>query len=193
MTTLTGKIPHISLTGPTEPGGVYLLWIQLSQTHSVSFGRFQQGKRIQLPAGHYVYIGSAHGQRGASSLGYRLLRHASRSAGPPHPIRPLLLKRLQERGLPAKTPTQKSLHWHIDYLLELPDAQLTDVAARMTNQKLEAVLADVLADFPETVILAPGLGASDHARGTHLMQVAADTEWWEALIAKFGDDVNLFL
>jgi len=148
---------------------------------------------VHLPAGGYVYVGSAHGQSGASSLGYRLLRHATRRQSSPHHIRPLLLNRLQEKGLPAKLPNQKSLHWHIDYLLERPDATLKGIVAILTEQRIEARIAAALAQMPETQVLAPGLGASDHAGGTHLLHVPVGEAWWVALTRQIRDDGNLFL
>lgn len=186
----------ITLTGPAQPSGVYLLWIGLAEEAALSFGKFRQGERFQLPAGNYVYIGSAHGKRGASSLGYRLLRHATRTNGVAHPIRPRLLKTLQEKGLPAKNPTQKTCHWHIDHLLDHPASSLQGVDAWMTDQHLEAALADKLAQMPETSIVVPGLGASDHAGGTHLLlfsSSSADVRWWAQLVGRIRDDGNLFL
>lgn len=193
MATDTDTSPIIILSGPPQASGVYLLWITLAGAQSLAFGRYRRGEPVSLPAGGYVYVGSAHGKRGASSLGYRLLRHATRSEGSPHHMRPLLLKRLQEKGLPAKLPNQKSLHWHIDYLLESPDATLEGIAAIMTGQRMEARIAAALAQMPETRVVAAGLGASDHAGGTHLLHVPAGRAWWAGLTRQIRDDGNLFL
>jgi len=193
MRTNIENTPNIMITGPAQPGGVYLLWIVVARAQSLAFGRFRQGEQVHLPAGGYVYVGSAHGQRGASALGYRLLRHATRTSSPPHPIRAALLNTLQEKGLPAKLPAQKSLHWHIDYLLDLPDADIQGVAAILTDQRMEAKIANTLAQMPETSVPAAGLGASDHAGGTHLLHVPAGQAWWEGLARQIRDDGNLFL
>jgi Uri superfamily endonuclease len=185
--------PTITLIGPAQPGGVYLLWIALAKEQSLAFGRFRRGEQIHLPAGGYLYVGSAYGQRGAATIGYRLLRHATRTSSLPHSIRPRLLNTLQEKGLPAKLPTRKSLHWHIDYLLDLPEAKLQGVIAILTNQRMEAKMATALAKQPETLVLAIGLGASDHAGGTHLLHIPAGQAWWESLTRQIRDDGNLFL
>jgi hypothetical protein len=36
--------------------------------------------------------------------------------------------------------------------------------------------------MPETVVFAPGLGASDHPGGTHLLRVEAAEGRWEKLV-----------
>ena len=72
----------IYLWGDHGVQGVYLLEIALSQPLTLAFGRFQQGRRFTLPAGTYLYVGSALGQRGATTLAGRLLRHATRTMAP---------------------------------------------------------------------------------------------------------------
>ena len=92
----------IHLWGNQGVQGVYLLEIALSQPVTLAFGRFQQGRHFTLPAGSYLYVGSALGQRGATTLAGRLLRHATRTvAQPPHAIRSGLQIALQQVGLTA--------------------------------------------------------------------------------------------
>jgi Uri superfamily endonuclease len=64
-------------------GGTYVLWLRLEAAREIAFGRLG---RFALPAGDYLYVGSA---RGPGGLRARLGRH------------------LQGSG-PA--------HWHVDYL-----------------------------------------------------------------------------
>jgi Uri superfamily endonuclease len=172
----------VFLLGKSLPGGVYLLGIQLARQSQIVFGRHNQGKPIPMPEGSYLYIGSAYGQKGSSTLAARLMRHTCRSSGkPPHHIQLDLLKRLQAAGLLARVPKRKTPHWHIDYLLEEEQAQIFTILAYRTNRHLEQKIAATLAAMPETVILSPGLGASDHPGGTHLLMVRAADSWWQKL------------
>jgi len=172
----------ITILGDPHPSGVYLLAIQLSDDHKLAFGEFQHGKTISLPEGTYLYVGSAYGQHRTSSLGYRLLRHASRSGeGHPHLIRPELERSLNAAGLLGSIPKRKTLHWHIDYLLDLPTAEIRGIVALRTSRQIESKIGDCAAAQPETMILAPGLGASDYPGKTHLFFVDADANWWSKL------------
>jgi Uri superfamily endonuclease len=65
--------------------GTYILVISLERPHIIEIGR--QG-RFRLPAGFYLYVGSALGPGG---LAARLERHLR---------------------------ADKHIHWHVDYLLE---------------------------------------------------------------------------
>jgi len=162
--------------------GIYLLGITLPVPCQLAFGRFRQGQQIHLPAGEYLYIGSAYGQKGSSSLGYRLLRHTCRSnPQTPHRIQAELYKRLQANHLPGKIPAQKKLHWHIDYLLDSTQAEIFFIHGHRTTRRLEQIAAQALAAMQQTEVFAPGLGASDHTGGTHLLLVNASQTWWQQL------------
>ncbi|MEN8243195.1 MAG: GIY-YIG nuclease family protein [Chloroflexota bacterium] len=168
----------ITLLGTESPGGVYLLRVYLAQPTTLTFGRHRGGTPIPLPRGEYLYIGSA-----LSALTNRLLRHATRGGNQPaHQIRDALHSTLIETGLKGKLPTQKTVRWHIDYLLDLPSAEITAVLALRTDQKLEKPLAESLAALPETLPVSPGLGASDHPGQTHLLQVKKGNHCWERII-----------
>ncbi len=158
-----------ALQTPT-PGGVYLLRIQVTEPLSVVFGRFRKGVVIPIPAGEYIYVGSALG-----GLGRRLLRHATRSDGSAHPVRPALIDHF---GLTP--PPAKRLRWHVDYLLEQPEASLTHVIAIHTARRIESSLAEWLMHHPDTWIPASGLGASDDKGHTHLLGLGIG-DWgdWE--------------
>lgn len=172
----------ITFLGDPYPCGVYLLAIQLHDDVELAFGEFQQGKKIPLPEGTYLYVGSAYGQHRTSSLGYRLLRHASRSGSRvPHLILPMLERSLEAEGLLGSKPKRKTLHWHIDYLLDLPIAEIHGIAALRTIRHVEVEVGDRVAAQSETMILARGLGASDYPGRTHLFFVDADAKWWSNL------------
>lgn len=179
----------IHLWGDQGVQGVYLLEIALSQSLSLAFGRFQQGRHFTLPTGTYLYVGSALGQRGATTLAGRLLRHTTRTADqPPHALRSALQCALQQAGLAATLPPQKRCHWHVDYLLDQPAAQLTQIYALRTGQALETTVATLLQADPATRLVAAGLGASDHPNATHLFQLAlraaAQEQWRQTLVDK---------
>ena len=99
---------------PADRGGVYVLRVAVGAPLAVRFGRYGGGRPVPVPAGVYLYVGSALGARGATALAGRLLRHATRAAGPPQAIRPALHARLAAAGLVAPLPAAKTLRWHID-------------------------------------------------------------------------------
>ena len=152
----------------------------------LAFGRFAGGRPIALQAASYVYIGSAMGNAGASSLASRLLRHAARCNGrPPHALRALLLKHFIEHGLCGPTQSKripsKTLHWNVDYLLDHPSACLRAAYLLYADAPLERALSALLADDPHCVAFARGLGAGDAPGQTHLLRVDATASWWNAL------------
>ncbi len=170
-----------------------MLCIWLAEHTALSFGRYRQGQFIELPAGAYLYTGSAMGLKGSTTLSHRLLRHATRSEGnPPHKIMPALAAALEATGDQPYLPMRKKLHWHIDHLLDLPSAKITGVIALRTRQRidLEARLASNLANLPQTRVISPGLGASDHAGNTHLVWASAEPEWWRSLPQLCIDAMN---
>lgn len=175
----------ITITGDLQPSGAYILRIRLHKACDVVFGRFNQGRPVALPSGDYLYVGSAMGRRGSSTLANRLLRHARRAdAGRPQPIYADLEARFLKIGwpLPPSAPTRnKTLRWHIDYFLERPEAMLTQIYIACSPIRFESALADELLADPATHIVVPGLGASDDRGGTHLLLVDADEQWWRGL------------
>jgi Uri superfamily endonuclease len=183
--------PDIQVLGSGTNGGCYLMEIQLNGDQNLRFGMFKQGQEICLKSGIYLYIGSALAEQGPSSLGARILRHATRSEdAPPHAIRERLHHALLDAGLPGKVPAKKTCRWHIDYLLDLPQADLCGVIALRSLLADEASLANALAEMPETIIPARGLGASDHPAGTHLFRVQASAEWWDRLPQLIQDQLQ---
>jgi Uri superfamily endonuclease len=164
-----------------QQGGVYLLRLRAAEPLAVRFGRFRGGAAVAVPAGEAVYVGSA--RRG---LAPRLLRHASRASGQPHPIRAQMLDEFAAVGLGAlRVPAGKKLRWHVDYLLEETAVILTHALLIRTAALLEEPLARWLVAQPQTRLIAPGLGASDAGPGgasAHLLAVAAPEEWWDVKV-----------
>ncbi len=171
----------IQIQGDYLPCGVYLLRLVVGADLQVRFGRFHNGDLLPVTNGVYLYIGSAMGQRGASSLAHRLLRHATRQAGPPHAIRQPLLESLKAANLGPQglQPSHsKKLFWHIDYLLEETAVTLSHIFILRTIQNLEKQLASDLMINPDTKIFLPGLGARDMPEQTHLLKIPRNISWW---------------
>ena len=115
------------------------------------------------------------GPRGASALAGRLLRHATRTGDkPPHLIREAMEKTFAAAGLgipSLRPPTLKSLHWHVDYLLDQTAIELEHVTVIRTETRIESVLARQLAALSEASALLKGLGAGDTPGETHLLRL----------------------
>lgn len=170
--------------------GSYVLRIHLAEHTALQFGGFRRGKTIQLPAGEYVYVGSAMAKRGAASLANRLLRHATRSGvKEPHKIRGEMLSRFKSVGLGngnLKPAAQKNMHWNIDHLLDLPAADLTGACIIRTPECLEKRLGQFLERDPHTFAVEKGLGANDVRGNTHLLGLAAGDVWWSTLAGRLS-------
>ena len=133
------------------------------------------------------YIGSALGNKGASTLARRLIRHATRSGDrPPHPIRGHMLivfssNRPGTADLLPRGP--KKLFWNIDYLLDQREADLTHVLVIRNALRWEAGVARHIAPQPFSAILVRGLGANDAPGHTHLLCLCdPPAYWWPRLI-----------
>ena len=178
--------PSIVVIGDDSQAGTYILRIRLKQDTALQFGRFKKGKLISLPAGDYVYIGSALSEKGATSLSRRLMRHATRTGDkPPHTIREKMINRFIECGLGPRDLLPKhgkTLHWNIDFLLDLQSAELINVLAIRSPERLEYNIARQLEGDPHTEVIEPGLGANDAPGNTHLLRLRADSSgWWVSL------------
>lgn len=173
----------IQKLGTTGNAGFYLLLIRLKLDHEIQFGRYEGGRTQFLPRGFYLYIGSALAQKGASSLGYRLIRHTTRTSGKsPHMIQKMLHVSLQDAGILSKVPTEKRLHWHIDYLLDLDTAEIQAVMVVRNDTPDEKMIAQKISAMPGITIPAKGLGAGDNPGGTHLLGVAKPDIIWSQII-----------
>ncbi len=180
------KLPPIVVLGDHTQSGSYILRLNISERLQISFGRFKKGKVIQVPAGECIYIGSALGRKGGTSLGRRLVRHATRTGRQrPHPIRADLINYFQTIGLgqgDLLPKGEKKLFWNIDHLLDQPGVTLTHVILIRSPLRLEPQLGQRLEQDPCTHILEKGLGANDVPGNTHLLQVKADEAWWLSLL-----------
>ena len=181
-------IPSIVIIGNDSQAGTYLLRIHLKENTTLKFGRFKKGKLISLPTGDYVYIGSALSEKGATSLARRLIRHATRSGDkPPHTIREKMINRFIECGLGPRDLLPKhgkTLHWNIDFLLDLQSAELVNILAIRSTERLENRLAKRLERDPHTEIIERGLGANDAPGATHLLRIRENRMWWPSLTDK---------
>ena len=179
------KIPSIRIIGGDSQAGTYVLRIRLKENTTLQFGRFKKGKLISLPIGDYIYIGSALSEKGSTSLARRLIRHATRSGDkPPHAIREKMMNQFAEYGLGSGNlllRQGKTLHWNVDFLLDLQSAEIVNIFVIRSLQRLENRIAKWLERDPQTDIIEPGLGANDAPGATHLLCLRADDIGWMSL------------
>lgn len=142
--------------------GAYLLFIQLPKSVDLEAGSLGRG---HLRRGSYVYCGS-----GARGLHARALRHLCRADGPPRALYAPLARRL---GLGDRPPRPKKLRWHIDYLLELPGAEVLAVTL-LPDALVECELAHALQEKLGARAEVKGFGASDCQAGcgAHLLRLS---------------------
>ncbi len=172
---------EVLVVGDESFGGTYVLRVRVEWPLQVCFGRFNGGEPILVPPGELLYLGSA--LRGLAS---RVLRHALRTGDKPaHDLYAPLLKTLRDVGLVKddfRPPTQKKLHWHIDYLLDETAVSLTHAILIRSNKRLEGDIGAWLLAQPETKVIFAGLGASDIKGHTHLMRIAENSgRFWDRL------------
>jgi len=177
--------PSICIIGDESQAGTYILRIRLKENTTLQFGRFKKGKWISLLAGDYTYVGSALSEKGATSLARRLIRHATRSGDKPtHTIREKMIHQFTECGLGSGNllPRQgKTLHWNVDFLLDLQSAEIVNIFAIRSPERLENRIAKWLERDPQTDIIEQGLGANDTPGATHLLRLRADDIGWMLL------------
>ena len=182
------EIPSIVIIGDDSQAGTYILRVHLKENITLKFGRFKKGKLISLPIGDYVYIGSALSEKGATSLARRLIRHATRTGDKrPHPIREKMINRFIECGLGPRDLLPKhgkTLYWNVDFLLDLPSVELTNIFAIRSAERLENSLAKRLEQDSQTEIIERGLGANDAPGATHLLRIRENRMWWASLTDK---------
>jgi Uri superfamily endonuclease len=120
--------------------GAYLLYLDLQQCLTIKAGKL---KPYILPAGKYVYVGSA-----TKGMDQRLARH----------------RRLADQKC-------GKLHWHIDFLLVHPYVRLE--GEKKLGRSRECVVSQKIASLPETTIPAPRFGSTDCRAGckTHLYRI----------------------
>ena len=132
--------------------GSYVLALRLDAPHTLHVGRLGE---FDLPAGWYLYAGSAQGPGG---LPARLARHRRR-LGP-----------------------DKRARWHIDYLRE--QAAWGGAWGRAAGERQECAWAAALRGLPGAQAVAPGFGSSDCRCPSHLVHVPVlpDDNWFSAAL-----------
>lgn len=184
------ELQKISILRNDSQAGTYVLRIRLSKNTNLKFGGFKKGKLISLPAGHYTYVGSALSEKGSTSLARRLMRHATRiSPKPHHRIRDEMLLQFQDCGLGPPNPLPKNgkkLYWNIDYLLDLEIAEIINVIAIRSDQRLESIIGRYLENSKDTQIIEKGLGANDSPNNTYILHVDIDDIRWLSIV----DDIH---
>ncbi len=159
------KTPTLALfSNPDIRRATYVLAIHLKESSVIQIGT-RTDKKIAFPAGYYVYIGSAMGRKGSSSIQNRLIRHATRRNGKHQGILGLLRKQLFI-STQLKSPTipaqySKKLHWHIDFFLENHNTSIKKIYVIFTSQPLEEKLSLFLNSHNAFAPIEKGLGASD--------------------------------
>jgi Uri superfamily endonuclease len=96
---------------------------------------------VNFQKGYYCYVGSAMGKRGSATLENRLKRH-------------------------AKAPSDKSIHWHIDYLLSDKRTLLFKIYIISNEQRLECLIAREIEKNANDYV--KDFGSSDCACPSHL-------------------------
>lgn len=175
--------PPIMVIGAGPWAGAYLLRMCLAAPRAICFGRFARGEPLPLAAGDYLYIGSAQGRARHAPLLRRINRHLLRCApGTAQRLYPIWQAFLTEQKLRLPAPP-KRLHWHIDYLLDQPVCDVTQVLLMPSSHPVEHRLTEVLEAVPGVRPVAPGLGASDHPGHTHLLHWQGTGDGWDRLLA----------
>ncbi|MYF99645.1 DUF123 domain-containing protein, partial [Candidatus Poribacteria bacterium] len=181
----TLDIPNILIIGENSQAGTYILRIRLKESIKLKFGGFKKGKLIPLPAGDYTYVGSALSEKGSTSLARRLVRHTTRTGNkPPHTIRDDMIKEFNKSQLGPPNPlpiSGKNLFWNIDYFLNLEVAEIINVIAIRSSERLENTISEFLESNPDTHIIEKSLGANDSPQHTHILSVNDDDNWWNSI------------
>lgn len=176
-----------TLFGNNDRMGSYLLLIHLSKSVELAFGMFQKGKLFTIPKGDYIYIGSALGKKNTSGspLARRVIRHTSRSGGKKHHrIRDTMLNLFSEKEFIINreiNSSAKKIRWHIDYLLDLSEAEITHIVLICSPMRIEQKLSELLEKLDETSLIAPRLGAQDTRKSTHILKLTNQKRILEVL------------
>ncbi|MBN1216895.1 MAG: GIY-YIG nuclease family protein [Candidatus Lokiarchaeota archaeon] len=118
--------------------GTYLLILFIRCNSNIKIGSLGN---INFESGYYIYVGSAMGNKGSSTLMNRVKRH-------------------------IKDSELKKIHWHIDYLLKNNNVCLRKIYLIPSKTKLECLIAKDLNKSSECYIL--NFGSSDCKCKSHL-------------------------
>ena len=113
--------------------------IETTKPIRIRFGRLGSAR---VPAGYYVYTGSALG-KGALSLERRLGRHIRRA---------------------------KKVHWHVDYITTRSECVVRAGVYVKSRRRLECLVNERIRKSVGVKVLLPRLGASDCKCQSHLMR-----------------------
>jgi Uri superfamily endonuclease len=118
--------------------GLYFLIIFVKENFNLKVGALNN---VRFLKGIYIYVGSALGQIGASTLKNRVLRH-------------------------LKSANHKKIHWHIDYLLKNEKAKIVKIYLLPTNYNHECLFAQKLQK--NALMSIKNFGSSDCKCESHL-------------------------
>lgn len=118
--------------------GTYMLIIEVKNDKKIRIGKLGE---IDFKNGYYCYVGSALGK--SVNLDNRIKRHTRLNN--------------QKKG---------KLHWHIDYLLANPDANIVGVRKIQINERLECHISQLIGKVADNFI--KDFGCSDCNCKSHL-------------------------
>ncbi len=118
--------------------GSYILVIYLPEINELNIGSLGN---IIFKEGFYLYVGSAMGNYGSSTLENRVKRHISKSKF-------------------------KKTHWHIDYLLNYEESIITRIYLIPSFSPLECIIAKEIMVLSDSKI--ENFGSSDCSCSSHL-------------------------
>jgi len=118
--------------------GSYILVIQLEKEKIITIGSL---RNILFSKGFYLYVGSAMGNTGSSTLLNRVKRHFLNKS-------------------------EKKFHWHIDYLLADTNSIIVKLYLIPSIQPLECIIAQELLEQCDDFI--KNFGSSDCTCKSHL-------------------------
>jgi len=183
---------NVHIVGTASQAGTYVLRIRAYSGRLVWMGKGKRHRQVSFPKGEYLYVGSARAlnPKMATSLGKRLVRHASRTNGEHQAIREAIIEVFASIGLGPADPRPragKSYHWAVDYFLDDPEVELTHVYAIRCSEELETALGKQLELDAATRIVERGMGAGGVPGNTHLLAVQADDVWWGSIPGRLRD------
>jgi Uri superfamily endonuclease len=163
----------IDWVGEIKPKGTYVLHIVLQTDLDLAVGKLGN---VSLEKGHYCYVGSALGHT-ATSLPYRLLRHCITSSGREKSMYSDLFTQLRQyQFIPPTYRPVKNIHWHIDYLVEKTEIDITDILiiTRRKCRENDIVALLEMLDFQQPV---RGLGSTDSTEFSHFFRFPTQEDW----------------
>jgi len=118
--------------------GTYIIVINLLENSKIKIGSLGE---IDFVKGYYLYIGSAMGNKGSTTLENRVKRHVSKSE-------------------------DKKIFWHIDYLLTNKKCVITRLYLIPSLNRLECIIAKEVSEISDNFI--KDFGSTDCECLSHL-------------------------